>query len=336
MKKTIVLWVVFTLLFGGIPRVLLAAPHNECYIIDTDFDIDDMMAIPVLLGTGKVAAIITTEGYTLPAEGAEALTKLYAEPGLQTHVPTIIGMPYSGQRPRDLSLWPWLPATRSTMNTANRFLTRPPNTSGVPDQTAEKLAVSVKKAVANCNKVSALLIGAFSSYTAYAPAIMGKLKAVVMQGKPFDRTKPAQEQSFNCEYDFSACQLAYEKLLPSKVKPIWVDVPREKLPDGKYAYQPTIAMVNLLEDSGIPGVLKDTLLGYQGTWNAYSPDFPGGTSKLWDQSAALYLIRPGIFEQSPEANYWVPSGMPADQVQALWAASVNHWNRLTRKSISKL
>ena len=53
---------------------------SACTLIDTDFDIDDMMAIPLIIGNRYVAAIITSEGYTLPAEGAGALSRLIAEP----------------------------------------------------------------------------------------------------------------------------------------------------------------------------------------------------------------------------------------------------------------
>ncbi len=294
------------------------------------------MAIPVLLATGKVAAIITTEGYTLPADGAVAASKLYSEPGLNTHVPVIMGMPYSGSRPRDLSLWPWVPPTRAIMNRANNFLSAPVNTMGVPDQTPERLSKLVKKAVSNCRSVSILAIGPFSSYNAYVKSILGKIKTVVMQGKPYDASKPESDQSFNCEYDVNACALAFNNHLSPSKHPVWVDVPRDKLPDGKYAYQPTLDMVYQLETNGLPGTIRETLLGYQGSWNAYSPDFPGGTSKLWDQSAALYFIRPNVYAQSSNGNFLTPapSLITPVQFQSLYSSSVNHWNRLTKKSIS--
>jgi hypothetical protein len=67
-----------------------AASPNDCVVIDTDFDIDDMMSIPTVLGARHVAAIVTTEGYTLPELGAAAVTRLVAEPG-QRAVPVIVG-----------------------------------------------------------------------------------------------------------------------------------------------------------------------------------------------------------------------------------------------------
>jgi len=41
-----------------------SAAVNQCVLIDTDFDIDDMMAIPLVIGHKHVAAIVTSEGYT--------------------------------------------------------------------------------------------------------------------------------------------------------------------------------------------------------------------------------------------------------------------------------
>ena len=63
---------------------------DSCVIIDTDFDIDDMMSIPTVLGARHVAAIVTTEGYTLPALGAAAVTRLVTEPG-QRAIPVVVG-----------------------------------------------------------------------------------------------------------------------------------------------------------------------------------------------------------------------------------------------------
>ena len=66
------------------------AAVNQCVLIDTDFDIDDMMAIPLVIGNKHVSAIVTSEGYTKPELGAAALSRLIAEPN-QRHIPVIIG-----------------------------------------------------------------------------------------------------------------------------------------------------------------------------------------------------------------------------------------------------
>ena len=60
--------------FAAVPATAQApAPGpsaGSCVLIDTDFDIDDMMTIPTVIGARHVAAVITTEGYTVPALGA--------------------------------------------------------------------------------------------------------------------------------------------------------------------------------------------------------------------------------------------------------------------------
>ena len=49
---------------------------KACAIIDNDFDIDDMMAIPLVFGSEHVAALIQSEGYTLPEQSAPAVDAL--------------------------------------------------------------------------------------------------------------------------------------------------------------------------------------------------------------------------------------------------------------------
>lgn len=304
--------------------------RNVCYLIDTDFGPDDLMAIPVLLATGKVAAIISTEGYSLAPEGAAAMAKLYASSGLDANVPVIKGMSYSGSLPRDLSPFPWLPPTRVVMQRANNYLAAAINTTGEPLQTAKNLSKLIKKSLTGCRKVSVLLIAPFSSYRHYASVISSRIKDVVVQGRPYDASQPLETQAFNCQYDAAPC-IEFFNTQFNKRGRIWIDAPRVRLPDGKSAYQPTVGMVNQLEENGLPGVVRIALLGYQATWNAYDPNFTSGSSRLWDQSAALFLIRRDAFQVSSTGNFMEPTGITASDLQNLWAASVNHWNRLSRK-----
>ncbi len=51
-----------------------SGPGN-CVLIDTDFDIDDMMAIPTVIGNRPVAAIVTSEGYTRPKDLKQVLLR---------------------------------------------------------------------------------------------------------------------------------------------------------------------------------------------------------------------------------------------------------------------
>ncbi|MCV7263936.1 hypothetical protein [Mycolicibacterium poriferae] len=63
---------------------------GSCVLIDTDFDIDDMMTIPTVIGARHVAAVVATEGYTVPALGAPAVEHLIDHPG-QRAIPVIVG-----------------------------------------------------------------------------------------------------------------------------------------------------------------------------------------------------------------------------------------------------
>ena len=55
-------------------------------MVDTDFDIDDLMSIPTVIGARHVAAVVTTEGFTQAPMGASAVERLIAEPG-QRRIP---------------------------------------------------------------------------------------------------------------------------------------------------------------------------------------------------------------------------------------------------------
>ena len=46
---------------------------ESCVLIDNDYDIDDMMAIPLVIGNKYVAAIIQSEGYTYPESSTPAI-----------------------------------------------------------------------------------------------------------------------------------------------------------------------------------------------------------------------------------------------------------------------
>ena len=100
--------------------------RDSCVILDNDYDIDDMMAIPVILGSAHVAAIVQTEGATLPEQAAPAVDELVNnlpdQPG-SGKVPVVVG----GRQVTspDLGRWPWLPFLRSMMNTSNGLLPSP-------------------------------------------------------------------------------------------------------------------------------------------------------------------------------------------------------------------
>ena len=62
---------------GGSDSSSSTAMRSSCVLIDNDYDIDDMMARPMVIGNKYVAAIIQSEGYTLPEQSAPAIMNAY-------------------------------------------------------------------------------------------------------------------------------------------------------------------------------------------------------------------------------------------------------------------
>ena len=283
---------------------------KACVLIDTDFDIDDMMAIPLVITNKNVAAIITTEGYTFAPQGASALSRFIAEPSAEPGIPIIIGANFPGKR--DISKWPWLLPMRTAMQQSNRLLSAP--LTPKPQVTPYELAV--KNKLSDCKTVSVLVIGAFTSFVKYSPEIRDKIDLVVMQGRPrFVADASIKPKiSFNCGYDLEACEKAFDQL--KGLKAVWVDVPRKTDP----LYTPTLAMVKGLDSTGLSGTLKQALIGNQITWNlGVMPK--GENSLLWDQLAAQYLIHPELYKMVP-GGFMEPVAS-ALEMQLLWTESTN-------------
>ncbi len=64
-----------------------------------------MMAVPLAIGSRRVAGIVMSEGYTLPRKGAAALERLITQP-LQRKIPIIVGGQQDDTGRKDLQAWP--------------------------------------------------------------------------------------------------------------------------------------------------------------------------------------------------------------------------------------
>lgn len=306
-----------------------------CTLIDTDFDIDDMMAIPLVIGNRYVAAIITSEGYTLPQDGAAALARLVAEPG-QRSIPVIMGA--SSHLSPDVIKKDWgqfVLDYRSMMGSAFALLT----TALPPSPPAENNYVKdVVDALADCETVDILVIGTFSSFINYSPAIRSKIKNVVIMGMPLrgDPTQRPGNFSFNCEYDMKACETAFDKQLPELafffVEPKRTEFDASPVGHQETVYGPTFGMVEALESRGLPNTLKQALVGIvrngslgsavegEDYWAIDCCFKAGGKSLLWDQSAALFLVHSGAFTKV--GGHYEPAISP-DEFRALWTSATN-------------
>ena len=286
-----------------------AAPAQACVLIDTDFDIDDMMAIPMIIQNRHVAAVITTEGATTASLGGSALAHLLGAPGEAPPVPVMIGAtPPAG---RGYTPPAWLAAIRTTMERANGFLPAAlppaPGTKPVEDQ--------VVHAVRNCSRISVLVLGPWTSFVRYSPRIASRIVSVVAQGRPTHSAAEGDNlKTFNCAYDVPSCEKAFVQT--AGMHPVWVDVPKQATPP----YSPTIDMVEALHPNGLPGALKAALLATQATWRVDQLDEANGKSFLWDQLAALYVLRPGLFHRV--AAHMEPA-VSAPDIRLVWTSLTN-------------
>jgi hypothetical protein len=219
------------------------------------------------------------------------------------------------------------------MNRSNGLLATKPSPWPKNDRYTEQL----KEAVAHCDNISILIIGTYTSFINYLPAIQEKVDRVVIMGQRIgDESRTEGRESFNCNYDIEACKKAMPML--DGLKAYFVDIPR--FPDchdtidlPSHCYSPSLNMVTgsnighgrtqggLLE-SGLPGRTRQALINSiqcksfyttpqtqgrpcnsKSTWEpAAVAKGPGGEMLLWDQSAAHFLIRPEDF-----ALYYPPN-----------------------------
>lgn len=302
-----------------------AAPVDSCVVVDTDFDIDDLMSIPTVLGARHVAAIVTTEGYTLPGLGASAISRLIAEPG-QRAIPVIVGAGVDRPEPDIAQTFgDYVLVYRAIMNRLNNFLPTPlPPTPARTDYVQQ-----ISDAVAGCEQVDVLVLGAFTSFVNYSPAIRSKLGRIVITGRPLEGDPELEAgESFNCIYDRPSCEKAFHQQLPG-LEHTFVDVPRsdcDLTPNRTgcvgEVYGPSLAMVESLGPDGLPNTLKQILLNDSMTWavDTWEQSGYGGRTMFWDQSTTLALLDPALFRQ---VGAHVETTLNPQQFQAKWAEFTN-------------
>jgi hypothetical protein len=293
---------------------------DACVVVDNDYDIDDMMALPMVLASRRVAAVVQTEGVTLPAQAAPAVDALLHGVGPmapRSRIPVIVGA-HPTLAP-DLAGWPWLPFFRAMLNRSNGLLAATPE----PWPREADLPGAIAQAVSDCERVTVLLTAPFSSFIRYAPALRQKLDQVVITGRRLEQAaiQPA-DASFNCRYDLQACQAAVALLsnlpvafvaLPHAPECIAAAVPAEAcfVPSYGMVAGPPVG----LPARGLAGRLRRALINptpcappYSTTdsnprscssLSTWEPDAvakgPGGQVMLWDQSTALFLLDPARF-----------------------------------------
>lgn len=271
------------------------AAEKPCVVIDSDAGLDDYRALAVLAPNRRVAAVVTTEGLARPAEGARAMREFMKRTGLS--IPVIVGASPNTKRPYQPD--PRLPGWRVTSETLNGLLRT--ETAAA----SEDIAAALEEATAGCKKVELLVIGPWTSFLRYASRLLPKVEKIVVQGRPEPDEPEGGPAGFNCTYDHESCRTAFDLLVGRqrregpKFRANWVDIPNgpescgsaepaiDQMGRPRYAFSPSESWIKVLRDSGgLAPVVADILASDPKGW---------AETSLWDDLAALFMLRPQLF-----------------------------------------
>ncbi len=150
------------------------------------------------------------------------------------------------------------------------------------------------------------MIGPWTSFLRYAAEVLERVDRIVAQGRPYPDELSGQPGGFNCRYDLDSCFAAFDLLVgrqqraDRRVRTDWVDIPNGLQPCGKaepgvdengtrlYAFRPDSNWITALEQTkgGFAPIVAAMLRAHPEGWEHTS---------LWDDLAALYLLRQEIF-----------------------------------------
>jgi len=242
--------------------------RQTCLIVDTDVATDDYRAFAVVFPNRDLRAVVVTEGISRAPNGSTAIA-LFLASG-QSLAPVIPGL--SAATP---PVYDWLPGAREAAELMNHLL----NASAPFAASSDQLKLSLLAAVRGCQRLDVLVLGPWSSFIEYAPMLRPITHRVVASGRPPNENNAA---NFNCVYDQTACDKAGE-LLRKFRHVAWVDLPLDQM-----TYPPTEQMVSQFAEAGMPGLLRALLNADKSQWL--------GSTRLWDDTAALYLLAPEHFK----------------------------------------
>ena len=241
---------------------------EPCLVIDTDVGLDDFRAVAVLLPQRAPQAVVVTEGIAAVPGGSTAMAMFLASaPSSALVIP--------GLAAADPPDYDWLPDVRAGAERLNFFLAQ-----AVPFASrTQSMTRALLEATQHCDRIEVAVLGPWSSFVQYAPALGNRIQRVLASGRPLAENNP---DNFNCVYDQPACEAA-DRLLRGR-HPVWVDLPTDASPSPSYA--PTEEMIERLAQAGMPGVLRAALLLDPSQWLG---------TRLWDDTAAYSLLAPQDF-----------------------------------------
>jgi inosine-uridine nucleoside N-ribohydrolase len=283
----------------------ITAPHNgRCILIDSDGDLDDYRAVAMLGLTGRIVAIVMTEGISRPVQGAGAMEKVLrrVQSILPTHpvipvIPGASGNPASrGPLEPDFGKW------RDNAERLNGLLPAPVAGSLPPPA---DLAAALRPHVKDCVRISLLVIGPWTSFLRYAAEVLERADRIIAQGRPYPDEAGGQPDGLNCIYDRDACLTAFDLLAGRqlragrRLRTEWVDIPNglqscgtaepgvDDMGQRLYAFRPTLDWADALAKAkGLAPEVAEMLQKNHDGWVR---------TALWDDLAALYLLRPDVF-----------------------------------------
>ena len=294
---------------GDTSKAVAAAHNGRCIIIDSDGDLDDYRAAAMLALPGRVVAIVMTEGIARPVQGAGAMERVLARvrainQARGRDIPPIPVIPGASGNPAARGpLEPDFGKWRDNAERLNGLLDAPVEGSMLPPA---DIAAELRERVRGCSRLSLLVIGPWTSFLRYAAEVLEKTDRIIAQGRPYPDELGGQPDGLNCIYDRDACFTAFDLLVGRqlragrRLRTEWVDIPGGLQSCGtaepgvdeegqrRYAFAPTLAWADALaEAEGLAPDLARLL--------RKNPDGWARTS-LWDDLAALYLLRPDVFE----------------------------------------
>jgi Inosine-uridine preferring nucleoside hydrolase len=332
-RKLVSLLLIMFLALACVPaevRAGPAPPDGRCYLIDTDVEIDDVRAVGMLAQTGRIAAVVVTEGISRTPEGVGALREVLRRGG-QDDIPVIRGASPNPKWPEQLG--PDLQTWRANAERLNHLLEAPAPAADPP--TAD-IAAALRPKLAACRRISVLVIGPWTSFLRYAAEVLERVDRIIAQGRPYPDELTGQPEGFNCRYDLDSCFAAFDLLVgrqqraDRRVRTAWVDIPNGLEPcrtaepgvddNGRqlYAFRPVPEWIEALaQEKHMAPVIAAMLRAHPEGWEKTS---------LWDDLAALYLLRPDVFAaRGGHQEPCVSAATIRDMLTTALAANLPRW-----------
>ncbi len=289
----------FLIVCGCVTQKVVDTPqefsdYQSCAIIDSDFGLDDIRALSLILPKYNYSILVATEGLTRTEYGVKI-----GETFLQTFINRFNGDVFEGKKTGQSTQMDWLNQKREVFETMNGYLparipASRPRTINDPE---------FRSQINMCKKITLFLLGPYSSFHAYKKELEGKTTETFAYGTfPSPKNK---KLGFNCEYDKSACFA----LMPHIQK---FNMNFFKL-SPKFSYYLTSQELMSLKDTDLEKFIKDVHTAKTESWD--TPEV-----QMWDDAVGLYLYTPEKYQKKGRQFY---PKMKPEQFRMEWKSAMN-------------